>query len=200
MRKEDLIRSLRERSFPSNIIRAFEIVDRSKYVPKEFARESYFDLPLPIGREQTISQPFTIAYMLMLLEVEDGQRILEIGSGSGYVLDLLSKINPNGKIFGVERIKELADRSSEYLKYVKNVKVVYGDGTEGLASEAPFDRIVASAEFRHVPQNLLDQLKFKGILVAPVDGSLVVIKKESGMNKVTKHPGFLFVPIVRGTE
>jgi protein-L-isoaspartate(D-aspartate) O-methyltransferase len=200
MRKEELIRSLRERKFSPRIVRAFELVDRQKFVPGESAEESYEDVALSIGHEQTISQPYTIAYMLTLLEVDDNQKILEVGSGSGYVLDLLSRINPNGKIFGVERIKYLASRSTRLLIDRKNVKVIHGDGTKGLEIEAPFDRILVSGEFRYLPQNLLDQLKFKGILVSPVDGSLVVVKKESGMNRVNRHPGFSFVPIVEGTE
>ncbi|MDP3966488.1 MAG: methyltransferase domain-containing protein [archaeon] len=195
MKKKDLINRLKSFNFPKNILDAFEKVDRSFFVTQNLKEEAYKDIPLPIGHNQTISQPYTIAFMLMLLEVRDGQKILEIGSGSGYVLSLLAEMNKNGEIYGVEKIKELAENSKEKLKKYKNVKVVQGDALNELQNEN-FDRIIASASFSELPQKIVNnQLKIKGILVAPVVSSIVVIKKGS-RNKVEEYPGFSFVPIV----
>ncbi|MCK4647323.1 protein-L-isoaspartate(D-aspartate) O-methyltransferase [Candidatus Pacearchaeota archaeon] len=196
MKKEELIKSLKNQKFPERIIRAFEEVNRSKFVLKREKRFSYEDIALPIGEGQTISQPYTIAFMLALLEVKDKQKILEVGSGSGYVLELLSKLNPNGKIFGIERIKKLAESSKEKLKNCKNIKVICGDGSKGFKRNAPYDRILTSAAANKIPQKLIEQLIIWGILVAPVMGSIIVVKKDRKKNKVREFPGFRFVPLI----
>ncbi len=197
MKKEELIRSLKSRKFPEKIIKAFEKVNRESFVPEEKVL-AYEDIPLPIGFGQTISQPYTIAFMLTLLNVRDKQKILEVGSGSGYVLALLSKLSPKGKIFGIERIKELAEKSKKVLEKenIKNVQVIYGDGSKGLEKEKPFDRILVSASSRELPQKLINQLKINGILVTPVRNSIVVVKKEINENKIKEYPGFVFVPLI----
>lgn len=198
MKKEELIRSLKSQKFPEKIIKAFEKVERKNFIPEEEKSAAYEDIPLPIGFGQTISQPYTIAFMLTLLEIKDRLRILEVGSGSGYVLALLSKLSPNGKIFGVERIKELVERSKKVLQEenIKNVQVIYGDGSKGLKEQAPFDRILVSASSNELPQKLINQLKMNGILVVPVRNSIVVVKKEINENKIREYPGFVFVPLI----
>ena len=196
MKKEELIKNLENHKFSEKIIRAFEEVDRSKFVLKNEKRFAYWDIALPIGEGQTISQPYTIAFMLTLLEVKDKQKILEVGSGSGYVLELLSKLNPNGKIFGIERIKKLAESSKEKLKNCKNVTVIHGDGSKGFAQQAPFDRILISAASKTIPKKLIEQLIIKGILVAPVQDSIIVVKKNKKKNKIRKFLGFRFVPLI----
>ena len=198
--KEKLIRSLKEKKFPENIINAFHLSDREKFIPKKYKESSYFDIPIPIGYGQTISQPYTIAFMLTLLNVKNNQKILEVGSGSGYVLDLLSKLSPHGNIFGIERIIALVKKSEKTLAENKNIKIIYGDGSKGLGTEAPFDRILVSATSKNIPQQLVNQLKIKGILVAPVNETLVYVKKDSGMNKVKEYPGFIFVPLIENFE
>ncbi len=195
-RKKWLIKNLKEQAFPPNIIRAFDKIDRSLFVPKEYIAEAYENIPLPINYNQTISQPYTIAFMLTLLKLKDKQKILEVGSGSGYVLALLSHLSSKGKIFGVERIKELADKSQKLLEKYKNVKVIHGDGSKGLKEEQPFDRILVSAAASSIPQNLVRQLKFSGIMVVPVNNSIIVLEKTSGENKITEYPGFVFVPLI----
>ncbi len=194
--KESLLNMLKAQSFPQKIIDAFKKVQREKFVPEESKSHSYKDIPIPLGFGQTISQPYTIAFMLMLLETEDNQKVLEVGSGSGYVLELLSTLNPNGRIFGVERIKELYENSKNLLKDIKNVEVVYGQGEKGLKEESPFDRIIVSAAADTIPQKLANQLKFGGIMVVPVRNSIVVVVKKSGRNEVKQYPGFRFVPLV----
>lgn len=197
MKKEFLLNSLRQRGFSKKIVGAFEKVDRSEFVPSAYFQESYLDKPLPIGHEQTISQPYTIAFMLELLQIKDRQKILEVGSGSGYVLALLSELNSNGKVFGAERIKELVEDSREKLKRYKNIKVIHSDGSRGLGAEALFDRILVSASAKEIPQKLVEQLKVGGVLVVPVKQSIIKIQKLiKNKNKIEEFPGFVFVPLI----
>lgn len=196
MKKEELINSLRNQKFPEKIIHAFEEVDRSKFIPEVEKKFAYADIPLPIGHEQTISQPYTIAFMLTLLEVKDKQNILEVGSGSGYVLELLSKLNPNGKITGIERVTNLVESSRKKLKDCKNVEIVYGDGSKGFGKNAPYDRILTSAASDKIPEKLIEQLIVGGILVAPVRNSIVVVKKGKEKKKIKEYYGFRFVPLI----
>ena len=106
-KKNNLIDSLYNQGFKENIVKAFEKVEREAFIPDTYRSGAYEDIALPIGQGQTISQPSTIAFMLDLLDVQNGQKILEVGSGSGYVLALLSEMNSEGKIMGAERIEEL---------------------------------------------------------------------------------------------
>lgn len=195
-KKEELINSLKKEKFQSNIIRAFEKVSRENFIPEESKNLSYEDIPLPIGFGATISQPYTIAFMLEHLNIKDRQKILEVGSGSGYVLALLSELSPSGKIFGIERIKELAESSEEILKSRKNIKVIRGDGSKGLEKGKPFDRILVSASADKIPEELVRQLKTNGILVIPVKDSILKIIKGKKENEIKEYPGFRFVPLV----
>ncbi len=196
MNKENMIKELKKFNFPDKIMDAFEKVDRSLFVSPELKEESYKNVPLPIFGGQTISQPYTIAFMLTLLEVEEGDKILEVGSGSGYVLALLSELNKNGKILGIERISELVQSSKEKLKNYENIEINCGNALKKIGDEK-FDRILVSAAFDEFPSDLVNNnLKFKGVLVAPVRDSIVVVKKESGENKIQEFQNFVFVPIV----
>lgn len=195
MKKENLINRLKLQKFPEKIIRAFENVDRSFFVPIELSERAYEDISLPIGYGQTISQPYTIAFMLSLLDVRDGQKILEVGSGSGYVLALLAELNKGGEIVGVERIREFAYSSKEKLGSYKNVKVIHGNVLN--IDENGFDRILSSASFQDFPQKIIHRmLKMNGVFVGPVGTKIISIKKEQGENKVSEFPGFSFVPII----
>ncbi len=202
MEKTNLLKKLKEKGFSKDILNAFEKVSRENFVPSRLRSRAYEDVPLPIGFGQTISQPYTIAIMLSLLDVKKGQKVLEVGSGSGYVLALLSHlVGKSGKIFGVEVISQLAERSKALLQNYKNVEVYNRNGSKGLPEHAPFDRILVSAACREVPQALLEQLKEHGILVLPLgpsfEQSLVAIEKTKGRFTVrNKLPGFVFVPFV----
>ena len=202
MNKPKLIRSLRNQKFPNHIVKVFENVERERFVPEKFKEQSYEDIPLPIGQGQTISQPYTIAFMLMMLEIPKESEnnkdlsVLEIGSGSGYVLALLKELIPQGKIYGIERIKEIAEKSQKILEENKNIQIIHGNGSKGLPEKSPFDRILVSARCKTIPQKLVNQLRYNSVLVAPVGNSLVVVKKKSGENEITKYPGFSFVPLV----
>ncbi len=198
MDKQGLIKKLEQYKFSKDIINAFKKIDRKLFVPIELKEKAYKDTALPIGSQQTISQPYTIAFMLSLLDVKPGQNILEVGSGSGYVLALLSNLNPTGNIIGIERILKLAQESQKRLnkKNYPNINLINANGFNGLQSRAPFDRILVSAEAETLPQKLVNQLKIEGILVCPVNNKIVVVKKHTGENEITEYPGFSFVPLV----
>jgi len=202
MDKSHLLQSLKRNDFSEHIINAFASVEREDFLPEELRDYSYEDIALPIGEGQTISQPTTIAIMLSLLEVKRNQKVLEIGSGSGYVLALLSVlVGKKGEVYGIERIKSLADGSKKILKKNKNIAVYNRDGFEGLEEHAPFDRILISAGTERVPEKLIPQLKNNGILVVPIgsnhEKSMMQFKKINDELQLKKEiPGFAFVPLI----
>ncbi|MCH7850223.1 MAG: protein-L-isoaspartate O-methyltransferase [Nanoarchaeota archaeon] len=198
--KERLLEKLKDQGFSKGIVSVFRKVDRKLFVGESYLDESYLDIALPIGNSQTISQPYTIAFMFSLLKLEKGLKVLEVGSGSGYVLALLSKFCSSGQVFGIELIEDLAKKSILRLRNYKNVKVIIGDGKKGLIKEALFDRILVSAAGKKVPGELLKQLKVGGILVMPIsststENSIRVVEKGKNKNKVMDISGFVFVPL-----
>jgi len=203
MDKSELIKSLEEKKFSKEIVDAFSKVERQDFLPHSLKKMAYDDTPLPIGQGQTISQPYTIAIMLSELDLKKGQKILEIGSGSGYVLALIAEIlGETGKIFGLEIIPQLFKKSKENLENYRNVKIYKRNGSNGFPDEARFDRILISAALREVPEKLMAQLKHKGILVAPqgsrFEQEIIVIqrKTETEFEMIKRLPGFIFVPFV----
>jgi len=196
IRQKNLLESLTKKGIKKEIVDAFTEVKREDFVQVEEAGYAYEDIPLPIGYDQTISQPSTIAFMLNLLELKEGQKIMEIGSGSGYVIALISNIIKNGKVYGVEMIKELAIRSKNLLESSKIVEIINRDGKQGLPEFAPFDRILVSASASDVPRHLYAQLNNGGIMVTAVRQSIFVIKKENVQISEKEFPGFAFVPLV----
>jgi protein-L-isoaspartate(D-aspartate) O-methyltransferase len=150
------------------VLAAMRKVPREAFVPKELHELAYDDSPLPIGREQTISQPYMVAFMIEALQLRDGERVLEIGAGSGYAAAVLSEIAST--VYTMERLTSLAAQASEALAaqgYV-NVLVREGDGTRGWPEHAPYDGIVVAAGAPRVPQALMEQLAIGGRLVIPV--------------------------------
>ena len=133
-----------------------------------------------------------------MLELKKWQKVLEVGSGCGYVLALISKIVMNNEmVFGIERVKELAEKSEKNLEEYENVKVYNKNGFFGLPKQAPFDRIIISASCREIPEKLIAQVKNNGIIVAPVGESLISYKKVNNKLKIKKEiPGFVFVPFI----
>ena len=195
----------------SEIIAAFQKFDRADFVQKEYLDEAYEDHPLPIGHGQTISQPSTVAFMLELLQPKAGEKILDVGSGSGWTTALLAQIvGPSGKVFGVELIPALADFGRKNLeKYNFSWAEIRSAGEKvGLAEEAPFDKILVSASGEEIPQELISQLKIGppaspekrggqgGRMVIPVQNSVWKIDKltKSEVRK-EEFPGFVFVPL-----
>lgn len=194
MDKRELIRNLKIEGFSSKIIRAFLRVKREHFIADRMKSLAYENTALPLEEGATISQPYTIAVMLELLELKRGQKILEIGSGSGYVIALILEIIKDIEIFGIEISKNLADKSKEILKE-KRIKIFNMNGSNGLLEYAPFDRILISASSDRVPSHLYGQLRDGGIIVAPVKNSIVKVKKKEGKFRIEEIPGFSFVPL-----
>lgn len=187
------------------IIDAFSKIRRVDFVPEDLESAAQANIPLPIGQGQTISQPLTVAFMLEKLEPLPGNKILDVGSGSGWATALLAHIvGKKGKVIGMERIKELCDFginnvSKYHLIEGGRVKIICADGTKGYVNEAPYDRILVSAAAREIPKELKKQLKVGGRLVIPVESSIWLLEKISDKDFQEKeYPGFAFVPLVEG--
>jgi|SRR3989344_2839940 len=203
MDKEQLMSLLKSENFNEKIINAFSKVKRENFVNTNMKNMAYENIALPISESETISQPSTIALALSMLKPKENQKILEIGSGCGYVLALISEIvGENGKVFGVEIVKELAERSRINLKNYKNIEIFNLNGNKGLLERAPFNRILISAALEEVPNKILSQLDEKGILVAPIGPgfmqTLTSIRKIEENFIIEKEiPGFIFVHFVK---
>lgn len=175
-------------------------VARETFVPKQYARLAYEDLPLPIGAGQTISAPHMVAMMTEFLDVADGMNILEIGTGAGYQAAIIAGINKSGKLYTMEVVGELAERAQQNLAGCKNVEVVAGDGSLGLPEHAPYDRILVTCGCPDVPEPLIEQLKPNGKLVAPIGGyleqRLVLVTKNRETETMDLGVSCMFVPLV----
>ena len=183
----------------SNITDAFENIDRVDFVDDPTLPDVYGDYPLPIGHGQTISQPTTVAMMLEMLEPHKGQKILDIGSGSGWTTALLSFIvGDTGSVTGVERVDSLVEVGSKNLQKYGFIhsKIIQAGDELGIVGEK-FDRILVSAAADEFPKELTRQLKVGGKLVVPVRNSIYeVTKKENGEIEGVEHYGFTFVPLI----
>lgn len=186
------------------VLEAIRATPRHEFVPAELQAHAYEDRPLPIGYQQTISQPYIVGLMTQLLETKPEHTVLEIGTGSGYQAAVLSKLARH--VYSVEIVPELAASSAKTLQRTgcRNVTVRHGDGYQGWPQYAPFDRVILTAAPPVIPQALIDQLKPGGKLVAPEgdrDQLLMVIEK--GMDGRTSKRSVIpviFVPMVRGTS
>lgn len=185
--------------YSSNITDAFLHVDRVDFVADPTFPDVYGDYPLQIGYAQTISQPTTVAMMLEMLSPHKGDKILDIGSGSGWTTALLGHIvTESGSVTGLERVGPLVEFGSKNLKKYgfKNVKIIQSGENLGIPGEK-FDRILVSAAAEEFPQELIGQLKPGGKLVVPVRNSIYeVTKREDGRVDSIEHYGFSFVPLV----
>lgn len=200
-----LINSLIKQGYlKSNIlIEAFFNIERKEFLPQELEDQAEVNVALPIGYGQTISQPLTVAFMLELLEPQSGQKILDVGSGSGWTTALLAYVvGQKGKVVALERIKELVDFGKKNVQKFgfceKRIAEFYeADGTKGFPEEAPFDRILVSASTEEIPLAFKEQLKIGGKLVIPVGNDICYLEK-NGANSFLEErfPGFEFVPLV----
>ena len=180
------------------VLDAMREVPRHRFVPLEYRNRAYLDRPLPIGLGQTISQPYIVAAMTELLRPESTDRVLEIGTGSGYQAAVISRLV--AKVYTIEIVPELAERAAKTLAELgyTNVEVTSGDGYRGIPSQAPFDGILVTAAPDEIPQPLIDQLAVGGRMVIPVGNfyqQLIVVEKtDAGIRKRSVFP-VRFVPM-----
>lgn len=184
----------------STIEEALTRVDRINFIPDNLKYMAGADMPLPIGYNQTISQPSTVEMMLEWLDVQTGDKALDIGSGSGWTTALLSDlVGQKGRVYAVERVPELVAFGRDNIERlgIKNASFHKSSKKLGLPAEAPFDRILVSASADKLPNELVDHLKPGGKLVIPVRNSIFEIyKNPNGKVQSTEHPGFVFVPLI----
>jgi len=182
------------------VLAVFYKVEREKFVPSDLREDAYGDFPLSIGEGQTISQPYMVALMTQSLELKGCERVLEIGTGSGYQTAILTELSE--EVYSVERIKSLAQKAESLLKKLgySKVKIFVSDGTKGWEKFSPYDRILVTAGAKQVPQPLVNQLKDEGVMVIPVGGiysqELKVIRKKKGRVKSTTVERCVFVPLI----
>lgn len=196
-------RQLRRRGIREpEILDAFRAVPREAFISEEYAHLAYGDHPLPIEAGQTISQPYIVALMIEAAEIKRGDKVLEVGSGSGYAAAVISRIA--SRVIGIERQHDLVEVSRERVAQLgyDNVEIVEGDGTKGVPQEAPFDAILAAASGSHVPKALLEQLSLGGRLVMPVGQPgwvqklVKVTKREDGSLQQSDLGEVRFVPLI----
>jgi protein-L-isoaspartate(D-aspartate) O-methyltransferase len=199
-----------------NIIEAFKNIKREDFLPEKEKNLAEINEALPIGYGQTISQPLVVAFMLELLRPEFGEKVLDVGSGSGWTTALLSycvsvpvgektpfsNSREAGKVIGIEivpELKEFGEVNVGKYNFIKKkiARIVCADGSKGYPQEAPFDKILASAEARELPEPWKKQLKSGGIIVTPIGHSIWKFTKKSGdIFEAKEYPGFVFVPLL----
>jgi len=201
----DLINSLIKEGWlkTPRIIEAFKKINRADFMPKESSDFAQVNSAFPIGFGQTISQPLVVAFMFEKLQPLPGEKILDVGSGSGWTTALLAEIvGEEGKVIGIEIIPELMEfgkKNVEKYNFIEKgiVEFVCADGSKGYKKEAPFDKILASASAKKLPSAWKEQLKVEGRIVTPIDTSIwLIIKKSETKFEETEFPGFVFVPLI----
>ncbi len=205
VKKIRLILELREAGISdTKILSAIEKIPREKFIPENFRNQAYDNLALPIGDNQTISQPFVVAKMTQLLEIHQNHKILEIGTGSGYQSAILSKLAR--RVYTIERIKNLLIKAEKVFKDLKisNIVSKYADGNLGWKEQIPFDRIIITAATNQISKEISSQIHEGGIIVSPmVNNNKQIIMKYKKINNVLISEVFddvLFVPNLSGTE
>lgn len=202
--RRKLIENLRsEGIFSERVLEAMLKVPRHLFMSEGLEKLAYRDQALPIEAGQTISQPYTVAFQSNLLDVSPGQKVLEIGTGSGYQTAILLEMG--AKVWSVERIKKLFDSAYLLLKKLNyNPYLFFGDGYLGLPTYGPFDRIIITAGAPDVPLTLKNQLKTGGKMVIPVGNNLqkmtLVARKSENEYETTAHGNFSFVPLLKGKK
>ena len=198
--RKQLVNKLKEKGISDEpVLKAIEKVPRHYFFDKALEEHAYQDKAFPIGEGQTISQPYTVAYQTQLLEIKEGNKVLEIGTGSGYQCIVLLELGC--QVYTIENNKVLFNRTSKFLPTIGyKANFFWGDGTLGLPSFAPYDKILVTAGAPFIPNNLLSQLKIGGILVIPVGDEenqkmLKIIKVSDNEYKRQDLGFFRFVPL-----
>jgi protein-L-isoaspartate(D-aspartate) O-methyltransferase len=199
--RKKLVELLREKGIADEkVLKAIGKVPRHYFFDETFWTQAYKDIAFPIGDGQTISQPYTVAYQTELLHIKPGDKVLEIGTGSGYQTCILLELG--AKVFTIERQENLYKRTSQVLPHIGyHAEFFYGDGSKGIAEHAPFDKIIVTAGAPMVPEIMLKQLKIGGILVIPVGDEnsqkmITVIRVSEKDYEQISLDTFRFVPLV----
>ena len=199
--RQQLVMTLENKGITSaSVLKAIKKIPRHLFMDSGFIDHAYVDKAFPIGADQTISQPYTVAFQSELLEIEKGHKVLEIGTGSGYQTAVLLELGAT--VYSIERQKELYKKASKFLPQIGYVakKLIFGDGYKGLQDQAPFDRIIVTAGAPFVPKPLLSQLKIGGRLVIPVgdDVQIMTLFIRKGTKEFEKHEfgEVRFVPLL----
>ena len=199
--RRKLVEIIREKGIKDEkVLSAVGKIPRHLFMDNAFIHFAYEDKAFPIGAEQTISQPFTVARQTELLGIKPYEKVLEIGTGSGYQAAVL--ILMESKVFTIERQKELFDKTKDFLPRIGyECQFFYGDGYKGLPKFAPFDKIIVTCGAPFIPEDLVSQLKVGGKMVAPIgDGDVqrmhLIEKISETENKITTHGNFSFVPML----
>ena len=184
----------------TRVLEAINSIPRHQFLDTAFVNFAYQDKAFPIGAGQTISQPYTVAFQSQLLQIKPYEKVLEVGTGSGYQAAVLTLLEAD--VYTIERQRELFKDTKEFLpKLGYNCRFVYGDGYKGLPKFAPFDKIIITCGAPFIPNDLVDQLKVGGRMVAPIgDGDVqlmhLIEKISETENKITTHGNFSFVPML----
>ncbi|HXH17504.1 MAG TPA: protein-L-isoaspartate(D-aspartate) O-methyltransferase [Chitinophagales bacterium] len=202
--RKRLVNIIREKGITDEaVLEAIGSIPRHYFFDPAFVEHAYEDKAFQIGEGQTISQPYTVAYQTQLLEVQRRDKILEVGTGSGYQACILAYMG--ARVFTIERHKKLYERAKALLEamHVTNIRFFYGDGFEGLPAFAPFDKILITAAVAEQPVKLLDQLRIGGYLVMPYGKGSVqhmqrIIKIDEGKYEQEQYDTFKFVPMLKG--
>jgi protein-L-isoaspartate(D-aspartate) O-methyltransferase len=201
--KQQLISLLREKGITDeNVLAAFEKVDRHKFIESFMWDKAYMDIPLKIKCKQTISQPFTVAFQSQLLQIQKGEKVLEIGTGSGFQAAILSAMG--AKVYTIERQEGLYRETLKLLEEIDHkIFTFFGDGFEGIPQYAPYDKIIVTCGAPHIPVSLINQLKINGLMVIPVgdDSQKMIRVTKIGENDFTEEEfgEFVFVPMLKNT-
>jgi protein-L-isoaspartate(D-aspartate) O-methyltransferase len=202
--KQKLLSELRQKGITDeNVLAAFEKVDRHKFVESFMEEKAYLDIALKISCDQTISQPFTVAFQTQLLQIKSGDKVLEIGTGSGFQAAILSAMG--AKVYTIERQEKLYYDTCKLLEEIDyKIFTFFGDGFNGIPKYAPYDKIIVTCGAPNIPASLINQLKIGGLMVIPVGENtqkMIRITK-TGENEYQEEVfgDFVFVPMLQNTE